>query len=50
MLRDEEIEKHLAASGDEALRETTRRLIYDANRHGGADNVTVVLLKVEERG
>ncbi len=48
MLGDEEIKRHLAASADEALKETTRRLVYDANRHGGMDNITVVLLKVEE--
>lgn len=46
MLSDHEIHAHLSA--DCSVHEIGRRLIHDANARGGFDNVTVVLLKVDE--
>ncbi len=43
MIRDEEIERILARSS--SLQEASRNLIIAANRAGGNDNITVVLLK-----
>ena len=46
MLSDEEIHERLVA--ETSLEEVGRRLIHDANARGGFDNVTVVLLGVED--
>jgi protein phosphatase len=46
MLSDEEIHERLVA--DASLEEICRRLIHDANARGGFDNITVVLLRLEE--
>lgn len=46
MLSDEEIHERLVA--DASLEEICRRLIHDANARGGFDNITVVLMQVEE--
>lgn len=46
MLSDEEILERLKQGA--SLDETCRRLIEDANARGGLDNVSVVLLEVEE--
>lgn len=46
MLKDPEILAHLASPG--GLDEICRRMVQDANRRGGLDNVTVILLRVEE--
>ncbi len=46
MLSDEEIHERLVASS--SLEEICRRLIHDANARGGFDNITVVLMQVEE--
>jgi protein phosphatase len=46
MLSDQEIHERLVADG--SLEEICRRMVHDANARGGFDNVTVVLLKVEE--
>jgi protein phosphatase len=46
MLSDEEIHERLVTEG--SLEDVCHRLIHDANARGGFDNVTVVLLQVEE--
>ncbi len=46
MLEDEDV-RHIMAS-DESLEQMVDRLIADANRRGGLDNITVVLVKIEE--
>ncbi len=46
MLSDAEIARHLLAR--RPLEETCQRLVQDANAHGGLDNITIVLLSVEE--
>jgi len=46
MMSDEEIHERLVAEG--SLEEVCRRLIHDSNARGGFDNVTVVLLGVED--
>ncbi|NOZ79407.1 MAG: Stp1/IreP family PP2C-type Ser/Thr phosphatase [Acidobacteria bacterium] len=45
MIRDEEIGRVLAQNP--ALKDASRNLIIEANRAGGNDNITVVLLKAE---
>jgi protein phosphatase len=46
MLPDGEIQRHLESG--RSLEEVCRRLVEETNHRGGVDNVTVVLLKVEE--
>jgi protein phosphatase len=46
MLSDQEIHERMVANG--SLEEICQRMVHDANARGGFDNVTVVLLKVEE--
>jgi PPM family protein phosphatase len=46
MLGDEQIRQILAAPA--SLEEICRQLVSESNRRGGVDNVTVVLLEVEE--
>lgn len=46
MLADRDIKERLGRGG--TLEEICRRLVSDANARGGFDNVTVVLLRVEE--
>jgi protein phosphatase len=46
MLTDAEIKRRLA--GSKALDEICRSLIADANQHGGVDNITVILARVQE--
>lgn len=46
MLSDQEIHERLI--GDGSLEEICHRMVHDANARGGFDNVTVVLLKVDE--
>ncbi len=46
MLSDQEIHERIVA--DLSLEEVGRRLIDDANARGGFDNVTVVMMKIEE--
>jgi serine/threonine protein phosphatase PrpC len=46
MVTDEEILKVVTASAD--IREACAQLIARANDHGGEDNVTAVLIKIEE--
>ena len=48
MLRDEEIGERLRQVGEKSVEEVCSRLVGDANARGGLDNVTVVLLAVEE--
>lgn len=48
MLRDEEIGERLRQVGEKTVEEICSRLVGDANERGGLDNVTVVLLAVEE--
>ena len=48
MLRDEEIGERLRQVGEMSVEEVCSRLVGDANERGGLDNVTVVLLAVEE--
>ncbi len=48
MLRDEEIQDRLSDGTGQSLEETCHRLVRDANERGGLDNITVVLLAVEE--
>jgi protein phosphatase len=45
MLTDEEIERVVTASPD--IRTACKRLIEKANDHGGEDNVTAVLIRIE---
>ena len=46
MLSDEEIHERLVTEG--SLADVCNRLIHDANARGGFDNVTVVLLQVDD--
>lgn len=48
MLRDEEIGERLKQVGERSVEEVCSRLVGDANARGGLDNVTVILLAVEE--
>jgi protein phosphatase len=48
MLSDRDIKERLGAG--KPLEETCRRLVADANARGGFDNVTVVLLGIEDEG
>ena len=48
MLRDEEIGDRLRQVGEKSVEEVCSQLVGDANERGGVDNVTVVLLAVEE--
>jgi protein phosphatase len=48
MLRDEEIGERLRQVGEKSVEEVCSRLVGDANERGGLDNITVVLLAVEE--
>jgi serine/threonine protein phosphatase PrpC len=48
MLRDEEIGDRLREVGESSVEEVCSRLVGDANERGGLDNVTVVLIAVEE--
>ena len=48
MLRDEEIGERLRQVGERSVEEVCGRLVGDANARGGLDNITVVLLSVEE--
>lgn len=48
MLRDEEIGERLRQVGECSVEEVCSRLVGDANERGGLDNITVVLLAVEE--
>jgi protein phosphatase len=47
MVTDEEIQKIVNATSD--IREACSQLIARANEHGGEDNVTAVLIKIEEQ-
>ena len=47
MVPDEEIQKIITGSAD--IREACKKLISKANEHGGEDNVTAVLIKIEEQ-
>jgi serine/threonine protein phosphatase PrpC len=46
MIQDDEIERIVAASTD--IREACRKLIEIANDHGGEDNITAVLIRIED--
>lgn len=46
MVSDEEIKRIVTASGE--IREACRQLIQSANERGGEDNITAVLIKIEE--
>jgi serine/threonine protein phosphatase PrpC len=48
MIPDEEIMKIVTSSPD--IREGCKRLIARANESGGEDNITAVLIKIEETG
>jgi len=48
MLSDTDIRDRLATNG--SLHEICRRLVNDSNARGGIDNVTVVVLAIEEEG
>jgi protein phosphatase len=48
MLRDEEIGERLREVGEHSVEEVCNRLVGDANERGGLDNITAVLLAVEE--
>src|SRR5262249_54591294 len=47
MVQDEEILKIVTSSAD--IREACSQLIARANEHGGEDNITAVLIKIEEQ-
>jgi protein phosphatase len=47
MVQDEEIERIIVEHAD--IREACSKLIALANEHGGEDNVTAVLIKIEEQ-
>jgi protein phosphatase len=44
MLSDEEILKSIGSTERESLEHVAHSLIQDANRAGGRDNITVILL------
>ncbi len=46
MVSDEDIQEIVVANGD--IREACRKLIQRANERGGEDNITAVLIKIEE--
>jgi serine/threonine protein phosphatase PrpC len=46
MVSDGDIEQIVTGAGE--IREACRRLIQQANEHGGEDNITAVLIKIEE--
>ena len=46
MVTDEEIQRIITASAD--IREACRKLIQRANERGGEDNITAVLIAIEE--
>lgn len=46
MLSDPEIERHLLVR--RPLEETCQKLVQEANGHGGVDNITIVLVQVDE--
>jgi protein phosphatase len=46
MVNDEDIKQIVASTGD--IREACRRLIQRANERGGEDNITAVLIKIED--
>ena len=46
MVSDEDIKRIVSASGE--IREACRQLIQSANERGGEDNITAVLIKIEE--
>ena len=46
MMTDEEIQKTIASTPD--IREACKTLIARANESGGEDNITAVLIKIEE--
>ena len=48
MLRDDEIRERLSELGGRPLDEVCHRLVDEANGRGGLDNITVILLAVEE--
>lgn len=48
MVQDEEILKIVASSAD--IREASATLIARANEHGGEDNITAVLVQIEDTG
>jgi len=45
---DDEITRIVSGSGD--IREACKKLIQRANESGGEDNITAVLIKIEETG
>jgi serine/threonine protein phosphatase PrpC len=47
MVTDEDIQKIITGAGD--IRDACRRLIQRANERGGEDNITAVLIKIEEQ-
>jgi serine/threonine protein phosphatase PrpC len=47
MVQDDEILKIVSSAGD--IGEACRNLIARANEHGGEDNITAVLIKIEEQ-
>jgi serine/threonine protein phosphatase PrpC len=46
MVSDEDIQQIIAATSD--IREACRRLIHRANERGGEDNITAILIKIED--
>jgi PPM family protein phosphatase len=50
MLSDEEISDSIAANGDKPAEALCQSLVDLANEKGGVDNITVVFVRVEERG
>jgi len=46
MVSDEDIKQIVTATGE--IREACRQLIQSANERGGEDNITAVLIKIEE--
>jgi PPM family protein phosphatase len=46
MVSDEDIKRIVSASGE--IREACQKLIQSANERGGEDNITAVLIKIEE--
>jgi protein phosphatase len=47
MIKDEEILQIIASSGSE-MRDAPKRLIERANQNGGEDNITAVVIRIEE--
>jgi protein phosphatase len=46
MVSDEDIQQIIGATAD--VREACRRLIHRANERGGEDNITAILIKIED--